>query len=238
MLIYGLAKFFQEEKYANDFVEGKLFANRLSYFKELEGDQERGDEDEGAIVFPLGSFTLDLTVINEDTGEETDLPTIGGSDVVTSPVMRPNWFNDINLFCMYVLHDDDLQGNSAGDTQDLEGCLKISKDCVDFGEYAVVVTDHKEFIRRVYKAAVEVGYGLMGRLVSYYNPDNGTPPISSEIETIFSKRKEYEYQNEYRFAIKTGTVRDNPIILDIGKIDDITATFRTSDLVNACLSLR
>ena len=237
MLIYVLAKFFQEEKYANDFVEGKLFANRLSYFKELEGDEKRGDEDEGAIVFPLGNFTLDLRVVNEDIGEETDFPTIGGSDVVTSPVMRPNWFNDINLFCMYALHDGGLQGNSVGDTRDLEGCLKISEHCMEFGEYAVVVTDYKEFVNRVYKTAVEAEYELRGQLVSYYYHEKGTPPIDSEIETIFAKRKEYEYQSEYRFAIKTGTVGDYPIILDIGKLDDITATFRTSDLVNACFGL-
>ena len=81
-----LATFFQEEKYANDFVEGRLFANRLSYFKKLEGDERRGDEDEGAIVFQRGNFTLELTVVDEDTGEaQTDRITIGGSDVETSP---------------------------------------------------------------------------------------------------------------------------------------------------------
>ena len=145
-------------------------------------------------------------------------------------VMRPNWFDDINLCCLYALHDGGLQSNSVEDTQNLEGCLKVSEGCVEFGEYAVVVTDYKEFIKRVYEAAVEAGYGLMGKLVSYYDPENGTPPINSEIETIFTKRKEYEYQSEYRFAIKTGTVGDNPIILDIGKIDDITTTLRTSEL--------
>ena len=237
VLIYVLVKFFQKEEYANDFIEGKLFANRLSYFKKLEGDEKRGDEDEGAVVFPLGNFTLNLTVLNEDTGEETILPAIGGPDVVTSPVMRPNWFNDINLFCMYALHGGGLQGNSVEDAQDLEGCLKISEACAEFGEYAVVVTNYKEFVKRVYEAAVGAKYGLMGKLVSYYDHENGTPPINSEIETIFAKRREYEYQSEYRFAIKTGTVGDNPIVLDIGKIDDITTIFRTSDLVTACLRL-
>ena len=237
MLIFLLAKFFREEKHANDFVEGRLFANRLSYFKKLEGDKGRGDEDEGAIVFPRGSFTLELTAVNEDTGEEIDRITIGGSDVETSPAMRLNWFNDINLFCMYVLHDWGLQYDPVENIQDFKGYLKISEKCIEFGEYAVVVTNYKEFVKRVYEAAVKAEYGLMGKLVSYYDPEDGTPPINSEIETVFAKRKEYEYQSEYRFAIKTGTIGDDAIIFDIGKIDDITTTLCTRDLLNACLRL-
>lgn len=234
MLIFALIKFFQEEKHANDFIEGKLFANRLSYFKKLEGDEQRGDEDEGAIVHERGQFTLNLTVVDPDTGEEIDHCTIDGSDLATSLIVRPNWFNDWNLFCLYALHDGGLQVRPPEDAQSLEECLKISEACAELGEYAVVITNYTEFVKRVYGAAVEAEYGLVGKLVSYYDYASGTPPITSEIGTIFTKRDEYEYQSEFRFAIKTGTVGDDPIILDIGKIDDIAIAFGTSDLLNAC----
>lgn len=232
--MFVLVKFFQEEKYANDFIEGKLFANRLSYFKKLEGDEQRGDEDEGAIVHERGQFTLNLTAVDPDTGEEIDQCTIGGSDLETSLIIRPKWFNDWNLFCLYALHDGGLQSRSPEDAQSLEECLKVPEDCAAFGEYAVVITNYTEFVKRVYNAAVEAEYGLVGRLVSYYDPASGTPPITSEIDTIFTKRKEYEYQSEFRFAIKTGTVGNDPIILNIGKIDDIAIALGTSDLLNAC----
>ena len=60
------------------------------------------------------------------------------------------------------------------------------------------------------------------RLVRYYDPEVGTPRLESSLEPIFSKSKEYEYQREFCFAIDTGTVGRNHIILDIGEINDIT----------------
>ena len=44
--IFYLAKFFEKEQYAIDFMNGQLYANRLSFFKGLEeGDSaNRGDK--------------------------------------------------------------------------------------------------------------------------------------------------------------------------------------------------
>ena len=49
--IYFLVKVFSDKKYAEDFVNGKLFANRLSYFRKLEEEQQanRGDRHEGVV---------------------------------------------------------------------------------------------------------------------------------------------------------------------------------------------
>ena len=47
--IFFLVKFFDDEKCVNDFISGKLFANRLSYFKKIEKDEyvSRSDRHEG-----------------------------------------------------------------------------------------------------------------------------------------------------------------------------------------------
>ena len=40
-MIFFLVKVFEQEEHARDFVNGAIFANRLSHFKKLEGDEGR-----------------------------------------------------------------------------------------------------------------------------------------------------------------------------------------------------
>jgi hypothetical protein len=101
---------------------------------------------------------------------------------------------------------------------------------VKLGDHAVVITNTTEFLRRVEKAAHREGYGILWELVKYYDPQVGTPPIRSDIETIFSKRKKYAYQREFRFAIDTGTTEGGAINLDIGDISDIACRTDTGGM--------
>ena len=50
--IFYLAKFFEKEKHAIDFMSGQLYLNKLSFFKGLEDNNSgnRGDKHEGTIV--------------------------------------------------------------------------------------------------------------------------------------------------------------------------------------------
>ena len=49
MRIFTLVKFFEKEGHARDFIAGKLYLNRLSYFKKMEEEQDvnRKDRHEG-----------------------------------------------------------------------------------------------------------------------------------------------------------------------------------------------
>ncbi|HIF9375049.1 TPA: hypothetical protein ACX6RV_002942 [Photobacterium damselae] len=49
--LFFFVKVFDNKKYADDFMKGKLFANRLSFFKKLEEKAEanRGDRHEGVL---------------------------------------------------------------------------------------------------------------------------------------------------------------------------------------------
>ena len=49
-LIVFLAKVCETKEHAEAFLKGSMYANRLSYFKNLEGAYGRGDEYEGAIM--------------------------------------------------------------------------------------------------------------------------------------------------------------------------------------------
>ena len=79
-------------------------------------------------------------------------------------------------------------------------------------------------------AADREGYRIYGRLVKYYDPNAGTPPARSQIESIFTKRNQYAYQKEFRIVIDTLTLGIDPITLNIGSIDDIVLRLKTRDI--------
>ena len=235
-MIIFLVKVFQEARYADNFVRGKLYAHRLSYFKRIEDRDGRRDEDEGAIMLQRDGLIVEFTATNIETGESSRI-TMAGHEFAAPIIMRPRWFDHINVFCMYAGHSGDFQSISDDNVHSFKKQLEIPEDGIKLGRYAVVITNTREFLKRVKVAAEKRGYGICGGLVKYYDAEVGTPPAKSEIESIFTKRKEYEYQKEFRLAIDTGTMGCNPITLDIGRIGDISVLTNTSD-INRQLSVR
>ena len=67
--ILFLAKVFRDEVHARAFMDGELFARRLSYFKGLDGSAIRRDEDEGAVMLQRDGGVLDLAAKNPETGK-------------------------------------------------------------------------------------------------------------------------------------------------------------------------
>lgn len=228
-MIVFLAKVFQYAKYADDFVEGKLYANRLAYFKKLEDSGVRGDQDEGAIMPQSDDLTIDLTATNQSTGETSNIRT-SGNELADPLVMRPEWFDHINVFCMYAGHTGDLETVSEKNVAAFKKQLEIPEECEQLGKYAVIIKNTSEFFRRVKEGAKRKGYGFRRGLVNYYDAKLGSPATREPLDTIFTKRKEFEYQKEYRLTINTGTLGCNPITLDIGKIDDIAVCMDSGEI--------
>ena len=230
-MIVFLAKVFSEPQHADDLIRGKLYANTLRYFRNIEGDSTRGDPEEGAIMPQLEDLAIELTSTNPTTGE-VDKITITKNDLAAPPVMRPRWFEHINLFCMYAARTGQFTTVSEQNIAGFQKQLEMPKDCQEFGGHAVLIKNPSEFIRRVNLAAEKKEYKVHSGLVQYYDRDIGTPPIHSPIQTLFLKRKIYEYQKEWRLATDTGTTTDCPIILDIGGIEDIAVQISTPDLIS------
>ena len=230
-MIVFLAKVFSEPQHADDLIKGKLYANTLRYFRNIEGDATRGDPEEGAIMPRLEGLAIELTSTNSLTGE-VDKITITGDDLAAPPSIRPRWFEHLNLFCMYGALTGKFTTISETNITDFQKQLEMPQDCEQFGSHAVLIRNTREFIRRVNVAAEKTEYKIYYGLVQYYDPDIGTPPIHSPIQTLFLKRKMYEYQKEWRLAIDTGTTADCPIIFDIGGIEDIAVRMSTPDLIS------
>ena len=228
-MIFFLVKVFEQEEHARDFVNGTIFANRLAHFKKLEGDEGRGDEYEGAIMPQREGLILTLKATNQDTGEVDEI-TITEDDLAAPVIMVPEWFEHINVYCMYAGHSGSFESVSDDNLLDFKKQVELPEDCTNLGDHAVVITNTKEFFMRVKAAADREGYGINGRLVKYYDPNVGTPPAGSQMESIFTKRNQYAYQKEFRIAIDTRTSRMDPITLSIGPIDDIALHLKTRDI--------
>ncbi|MFC1507836.1 hypothetical protein ACFL5R_01190 [Pseudomonadota bacterium] len=224
--IFFLVKIFDDKKYATDFVSGKLFANRLSYFRKLEEAEgaNRGDRHEGVVSW-LQPDQVQI-VINGRT--LTDL---------AGPVsIKKNWHDHLNVFCIYAAHSGDFKSITHENLADFKKQLEIPDDCLKLGKHAVLVTNFTQFIERVKSAVQENNYGLNAGLVDYYNSETFSGNFTEE-EAVFKKRDEYEHQKEYRFVIDSGIEGKNPIFLDIGDISDITMHCNVAD-VNKYLEIK
>lgn len=221
-MIFFFVKFFNDEQYVEDFIEGKIFANRLSYFKRIEANEDfnRTDKHEGVI----GWFQPDLGHFE-----------INGMDItgdLAGPVeIQREWLDYLNIFCMYSAHSGDLDlGNLPTENIDVfRSQLEIHDDCMRLGKFGVVVKDVAEFISRIETAAESENYRIFHRLVKYYNPETFHGSFSDG-EAIFRKHHEYKHQQEYRFVIDTFVKGTNPVTLNIGDISDITICFNAVDI--------
>ena len=211
---YALVKFIEEEGHARDFIAGKLYLNRLSYFKELEEGQSvnRKDRHEGVTQW-LQPDQIQIEINGFDI-----TPDLAG------PVaLQMNGLDHFHVFCMSALHSGnlDLSQLAAEDIGLLRQQLEIDEACHKLGRYVIVVRDIPQFINRIESAAKQRGWRSARRLVQYYDPETFHGGWEG-VEPIFKKRAEYQYQNEYRFAFDRGNQGTDPTDLEIGDLSDIT----------------
>lgn len=235
MVIYMLVKVFSEQDHADRFLRGELYARRLSWFKNLEGDEERGDEQEAAAVLPRDGTTVSMETVVDGKLQEVKI----GKDAITSPiVMNLNYFDHLNLFCMCAFQSDDFEPVSYDSAEGQVQQLKLPEGFFKFGKYAVVIKDVDEFFCRVAKASRQSNFQVFRRLVAYYDPEIGNPLLPDDFRIVFAKRKEFVHQREYRIAIDTGTTGHEPVTFNIGRIEDIAFCLDTAMLRHMRWKLR
>ena len=221
-MTFVLVKFRAEEAHVRDLLAGRIYANRLSWFRRIEelDDSGRGDAHEGI----LGWFQPGRGVFK--WGDIDMMPHID------RPIeIRSNRLDHFNLFCTTYGWVDERVLNGLSDEYpgELSNTLTIPKRWLSLGQYAVVIKDVQEFIRRMKEAADAKSYVIGQKPVEYYDPDTYHGVVSST-DAIFRKQDRYRYQHEFRFIIATPTEGDEPVILEIGEIHDIALGVRTEEL--------
>ena len=218
VLLSLMAKMFTCEDYADAFRAGRLYANTLGYFRNLEGKGGQGDPREGSVWIDTSTSFLELGGVRMPPGRTS---------------FNSNLTDRVNVVCLYTFHSglldplpDELPPGLKEYVYDQEFFLPK-----DFGAFAVVITDPEEFMDRV-GVALRRHYitdsivGFRQGLVQY---DDLQPCFFqymnqkiSPMEPVFHKRTEFRHQNEYRIAFDTGDDGEDARILEIGDIRDIT----------------
>ncbi len=227
-------KFFSDETHADEFRAGKVYANKLSYFRHIEdGPDGRADPNET----PAAHFQhKNVSIIFVDNPHLNITP-----DNLIAPVtMSYRAYDSWHLFCLcaiYVTGYDLIDGNieindTKEDKSELERQLRIDEKCANFGRFAVIVLANR-FMEQLDQAMRKIGKKYHADLVQYYDPStfHGYVPIQ---QAPFRKQHGYSYQREYRICFPNTNPCDGALSLNIGDISTFSAKYdsiRINDLL-------
>ena len=201
----------KKECYARELLNGSLHMNSIGWF------QDNVDELEGSIVFNppvLRELRINNRVIHS----------------ARKLFLKPHQVRQLNAYCMYAMNTGPFDSINRNNLHELQEYLQISENCVrDFGEYAVMVHDVGEFIRRV-DAAIGHYDQKHRALVKYYDPDSGSSNVSEDMEIPFFKPNRFSHEREYRIVVDARNKDESEIKMDIGPIHDIAKLYTSSSI--------
>jgi len=172
-------KYFSGRKYAEEFLDGKVFFQTAAFFRDYEdakAQQIIGDEYEGARLYrPSGGLDINNLTHNQS------FMLNAGMECLTKA-------HEIYIFCMSLAFTDVLKKEFNA-----VACAEIS--------------DPRAFIRRWLNALPEKAKHEgkhVARRVGYYRPEDVPGNVWALPDLIITtKLKRFEYQNEYRLAYTT-----------------------------------
>lgn len=215
--ILGLMRIGQKDHIENLYKYGEIYMNDIISFtkieKEIEEDlaeDERKDEYEG--IFSLAQVTYGKLQIDEnnfiefsETGENTRFKGTGIVRGLSQDLKG-------NIYCMYAFTSELCKKRNT-----------VDRRVYKFGPRLVLITNPKEFVRRVVAAIKKDKFKPDKDLVRYYDENENHINLS-----VFDKRSKYEHQSEYRFFFKNTFDQFHKFY--IGSIEDISHICDTTDL--------
>ncbi|ENJ7946281.1 hypothetical protein WFO77_17135 [Yersinia enterocolitica] len=217
-------KFFKEKKYADDFLNGYVYMNRLSYFREnyagenLTEENNVSDKYEGTDGWVQPEH---VTITLLDTGK----PII--------PITPVQYFNRkwdfYNLFCVFSVYVEPDK-DSFSSLEDACSALLPRNETSNLGEYCVIIkaTDFTHLFERVCSS---LSVDLSHDLVNYFDKTKFSGHFE-EGRSIFNKVDSFEHQKEYRFCIAPVEHGTDAKILFLGDIKHIAQMCDFNDLKN------
>jgi hypothetical protein len=235
-----LVKVFSQEKYRDDFLDGKFYMNPISFFKNYEEKTVNniGDKNEAVRAW-LQPHELSIT-FKPPGMEEFTIP---GKDIAAPIVIRSNVHDNYNVLCLTLLHShgiDISEGVTDEEIELLKGYFHLPEEAMCLGGYAVVIPNFPRFIERIRSAAQalissEKASSFLADKVKYYDKSK-TLSLLNDHEPVFHKQSDYEHQSEFRLCLDRGVSEPTPYTFDVGDIRDLANPCLTSE-VNSMFSL-
>lgn len=265
-LMFVLTRYFKKSEYREQFMAGSIRFSSMSAFTQI--IPERGLKeaaaagDKKAIQILKNRPSAGQQDVMEGTVADLNFDSLpfvesdGLKDfVVADPKARAVGYSYCNIVCFNRVGYKKIYTPSSFRPPmaepsvvgyDIEDPIAMSDD---FGDYAVVILDMKEFINRIQSAAGGKGWKLLAGIVNYHYLKLGNKRITrvngdrtmiivsesafrlddlvntgravvNEMDA-FDKQDTYAMQREYRIAIETGEKSTDAVYLDIGNISDI-----------------
>lgn len=247
-MTYILTKFFEKKAYQEEFVKGKLYLSSLSVFTKTYSERglieavARGDKYAKIILEKQRNKSqrdvLEGTIASIPPSRATELPDDMRKAMCTDIMIRALGYNYCNIMCFCKMEYR---------RQIAKGEMKVAwkePDMKDFGEYAIIIKNPREFIRRIDVAVSNRNYQYICGDVNYHpmTLNNKTAKIKHSMtleleENIkikdflqrskridydaFDKCNSYKNQNEWRIAINNGVADEQPLWINVGDLSDI-----------------
>ncbi|WKA59959.1 hypothetical protein QWY16_07590 [Planococcus shenhongbingii] len=214
---------FVEPQFTESTLDGNIFFKRNGYFidqEKVEMDKGIGDEREGIWSRLLNPETKQM-FIEDEQGNMHPLNYISAVHRKTYTSLR-----NIPICCFVILDinrdfDIDMDNGTATIKYAVNEALINQFE----GRDMIFFNDHSALLKRMDTKCEELDVGKMRAIVKYYDDEKEEHPLS-EIEyednpgaTLFFKRKFFEYQKEFRYAIRL--LKEEDFMLQIGDIRDI-----------------
>ncbi len=214
-------KVFESESYMEDFLNGKIYMNRLSFFTKTEDLKENNRADRREALCAL--WQPNEASIDINGYRLTEL---------AGPIeFRFENSKYLHVFCLFsgVISEKNFL-NPYDNLADIKEEFRVPENCEKLGGYYVVVHNTKKFIERIVQAVRQEGYGKQAQagMVEYYDPETFSGDFGKRL--AFYKTANFSHQKEYRFVLNTKTIGDDPLIINIGDIRDIANISDTWDV--------
>ena len=212
---------FQDKEKIEFFRKGNIYFKSLEYYRNKE--KEEGDDVVGDMYEAMANVTDGYILIPEK-----------GVFCLSKELLETKFSNHY-AFCMFKMDNANERFTFSNEQKD-----KIST----FGDYALLITDYKEFLMRVLKTLVKENIeGYIDNIIYYDESidsiDYWLPIIQHGLEKIaFSKRKKYSYQQEFRLLIKPPVTKEDYFVLDIGSIEDISVILTVKQVMEMVMQPR
>lgn len=214
---------FKAEIIIDSLQSGCVYMNSIKLFRKIEKDTDDdmvGDIIDGLLHISDGIFSIkDLEYVQE----------------LKDAAIHTKYSNDF-CYCFFGIDSEHNQGSFTEEQK-----IKMR----EMGEYALVITDYPEFMRRIINVANGLNYELYGGFVNYYNPKVDSVNVLRSLSgkdglkyVPLLKRDKYSYQQEFRMVIHAPDVKEDHIELPIGSIEDISVKIKAEELLKANFSYR
>lgn len=204
-LIYLFVRFDKKEYLDELRRTGRLRMRRLAAFQQMEDHVGRGDRNDGLCAI----YQPDQVKIRWGGIE---------LDGMVGPIkVRLNNTALHHVFCVHAVTSDRISAVLEG------GEPVISPRNFGLGDYALVFTDYREFVRRIAVEAEQRRLSWTAGLVKYVDPNTHNGPIDA-----LTKFDSYSYQCEWRLILPPSG--DEIFWFSVGSLEDITEVVPVSEL--------